>query len=153
MTLLLASLATLSLAACSEEIAEVTFEPVEVLTDMEASVPTEELVELMDLDETMVQELYGISPDLLVSFVARMPMMNVQCEEYFIAEVTEGNMEEVKELLLARQATLVEQWGMYLPDQLEMVEDYQLVENGDYIAFAIGYNADAVIEAFNAKFE
>ena len=152
-TLLLLSLTTLSLVACSDASTEVEFEPIDVLTDMEASLPEDEIVALMELDEAMMQDIYGISPDSLESFVARMPMVNIQCEEYFIAKVADGNMEDVKEQLLARQEALVEQWAMYLPDQLEMVEDYQLVENGNYIAFAIGYNADAVIEAFNAKFE
>ena len=40
-------------------------------------------------------------------------MMNVQCEEYFVAKVVDWNMENVQTLLEDRQATLIEQWGTY----------------------------------------
>lgn len=150
--IVLLSITTLSLLGCSKEEIEVSFEPSEIIAEMETTVPEEEQVAMMELDDTMLETLYGMDATMLDSYVARFPIMNVQCEEYFIAKVTEGNMEAVKELLEARQKALVEEWGMYLPDQVELIENYQLIEQEDYILFAIGYNAETLAEIFQAKF-
>ena len=51
--------------------------------------------------------------------------------------------------LEARQAALQSQWSQYLPAQLELVENYKLVTNGDYILFAVTEYADDVVNDFN----
>ena len=48
-----------------------------------------------------------------------------------------------------RQADLVEQWSTYLPEQLELVQDYKLVTNGNYVLFAISYEAAQMETIFN----
>lgn len=153
--LLILSTLSFSLMACSEktETSSVEIDPTVFLVEVEESLPEDKIVPMMELDATMVQEIYGIDDTMIESFAAKIPMMNVQCEEYFVAKVVDGKMEDVKTLLEDRQATLIEQWGTYLPEQVELIEAYQLVENEPYIVFAIGYNADTVIDAFEAKFE
>ncbi len=145
---------TFALTACSTQTTSVVeFEPIEIITELEETLPEDQQIPMMELDDALLQELYGIDDTLVDSYVARVPMMNVQSEEYFIAKVKEGKMEEVTEKIKARQADLVEQWQQYLPDQLAFVEAYQLSEKDGYVAFAIGNNADTVIELFEAKFE
>ena len=58
-------------------------------------------------------------------------------------------MDAVKAAVEKRQADLVQQWSQYLPEQLELVENYQLVTSGNYILFAISEQADAAVTAFN----
>ena len=38
----------------------------------------------------------------------------------------------------------------YLPEQLELVQNYKLVTNGNYILFAVSEYADEAVTAFNA---
>ena len=105
---------------------------------------------LSDVDAETLAALYGISADDLVSYVCKMPAISVQATEFFIAEVKEGKMDAVKAAVEKRQADLVQQWSQYLPEQLELVENYQLVTSGNYILFAISEHADQAVSAFNS---
>ncbi len=59
-------------------------------------------------------------------------------------------MDAVKAAVESRQVTLVAQWSDYLPEQLDLVKDYRLVINGDYIFFGIGYDMDECVDIFNS---
>lgn len=107
-----------------------------------------ELPSFMDLDDGLLSDLYGIDAADLDSFVAKIPMMNVHATEFFIAKVKSGKMDTVKDGIAKRQADLEEQWSSYLPEQLELVQNYKLAESGDYVLFAIYENADSVVKAF-----
>ncbi|OUQ80486.1 DUF4358 domain-containing protein [Flavonifractor sp. An10] len=105
---------------------------------------------LSDVDAETLSALYGINTDDLVSYVCKMPAISVQATEFFIAEVKDGKMDAVKAAVEKRQADLVQQWSQYLPEQLELVENYQLVTSGNYILFAISEYADQAVSAFNS---
>ncbi len=105
---------------------------------------------LSDVDAETLSSLYGINTDDLVSYVCKMPAISVQATEFFIAEVKDGKMDAVKAAVEKRQADLVQQWSQYLPEQLELVENYQLVTSGNYILFAISEHADQAVSAFNS---
>ncbi len=109
-----------------------------------------ELPFFMDLDDDILSQLYGIDAGDLVEYIGKMPFMNTQATEFFIAQVQPGKMDTVKQALEKRQADLAEQWSQYLPDQLELVENYKLVTNGDYILFAIADCADEAVNEFNS---
>lgn len=107
-----------------------------------------ELPDFMDLDDSLLSDLYGIDAGDLDSYVAKVPMINVKATEFFIAKVKDGKMDAVKEGIAKRQADLDEQWSMYLPDQLELVQNYKLVDSGDYVMFAVTEYADDIVKAF-----
>lgn len=120
-----------------------------VVTSVWNDIAKLDLPNLMDVDADTLSALYGIDSADLVEFVCKMPMMNVKATEFFIAQVADGRMDAVKAALEARQADLEAQWSQYLPDQLELVQNYQLVTNGNYVIFAVSeYAADAV-DIFN----
>lgn len=108
-----------------------------------------ELPSFMDLDDELLSALYGIDAADLVEYIGKIPFMNTQATEFFIAQVQPGKMDTVKAALEARQADLLEQWKQYLPEQLELVENYKLVTSGDYVLFAVTQYADDVVSAFN----
>lgn len=108
-----------------------------------------ELPSLMDVDAETLSTLYGIDSADLKEFICKIPFMNVQATEFFIAQVADGRMDAVKAAVESRQASLEEQWSWYLPEQYELVQNYKLVTNGDYILFAICYDADQVVSIFN----
>ena len=114
-----------------------------------AAIETRELPYFMDLDDDILSSLYGIDAADLVEYVGKMPFMNTQATEFFIAQVQPDKMDTVKAALEKRQADLAEQWKQYLPDQLELVQNYKLVTNGDYIMFAVTEYADEVVNEFN----
>ena len=114
-----------------------------------AAISTREMPSFMDLDDSVLTDLYGIDPADLVEYIGKLPFMNTQATEFFIAQVQSGKMDTVKAALEARQASLEEQWSYYLPSQLELVQNYQLVINGDYIMFAVAECASEAVTEFN----
>lgn len=112
-------------------------------------ISAKDLPGFMDLDGETLSALYGISVDDLMEYVGKVPMVSVQATEFFIAQVKEGKMDTVKAGIAKRQADLVEQWKQYLPAQLELVENYKLVTNGNYVMFAVTEYADDVVSIFN----
>lgn len=101
----------------------------------------------------VLKDIAGIDPEKLESFVFQFPMMNVSASEFFIAECKEGQLESVKEEVMAHQAALVEQWKQYLPEQLKLVEAYVLETADNYIFFAVAENAEAAADIFKSYFE
>lgn len=108
-----------------------------------------ELPALMELTADDIKNNYGINSSDLVEFSCKMPMMSTHATEYFIAKVASGKMDTVKAGAQSRQAALDSAWKQYLPDQYELVQNYKLVTNGDYILFIVAENADAAVTAFN----
>ena len=103
---------------------------------------------LMDMDEVLLSDLYGIDPADLVEFVAKMPLVSANINEFLIAQCAPGRVDAVKAACESRLATLQSSASQY-PETAELLENYKLVTSGDYILFCIDGNADAMVEAFN----
>ena len=108
-----------------------------------------ELPSFQDLDDDLLSDFYGVDPADLVEYICKIPFMNTRATEFFIAQVQPGRLDAVKSALEQRQADLEAQWSQYLPDQLELVQNYQLVTNGDYILFAVSERAGDAVNEFN----
>ena len=107
------------------------------------------LPKLMALDSATLSSLYGINASDLVSYQCMIPTMAVHATEFFVAEVKDGKMDAVKAGIAKRQADLVAQWSQYLPEQLELVENYKVVTSGNYILFAVSDQVDQAVSIFN----
>ena len=68
-------------------------------------------------------------------------------------EVKEGHLDEVKQAVETRLDALTEQWKMYLPAQLELVENAQTYENGNYYFMVISESADETIAFIQGYFQ
>lgn len=102
-----------------------------------------------DVDDNILDETYQIAKEDVTEYVGKMPMMNVNATEIFIARAGEGKVNDIEAQLKKRQKALDEQWKQYLPDQYELVKNYKLVKNGDYVMFFVGEGADRAVEIFN----
>ncbi|MCI6256583.1 MAG: DUF4358 domain-containing protein [Clostridiales bacterium] len=122
---------------------------VSVVASIWADISKNELPTLTDLDADLLSSIYGIDASDLEEYICKMPLMNVQATEFFIAKVKDGKMDTVKKALQAHQADLEEQWSQYLPAQLELVQNYKLVTSGSYVLFAVTEYADSTVTAFN----
>ncbi len=101
------------------------------------------------LDDDTLTTLYPLSTGDLDEYGYYGSLMNVQATEFFIAKVKSGKMDAVKAAVLSRQADLDAQWKQYLPDQYELVKNYKLVQNGDYLFFGIAEKVSAAVDVFN----
>lgn len=101
------------------------------------------------VNDALLSSIYGINASDLVEYVCKMPAMNTTATEFFIGEVKDGKMDTVKAALEARQDALDTEWSKYLPEQYELVQNYQLVTSGNYVIFVISDQADEAVSAFN----
>lgn len=108
------------------------------------------LPNLTAMDDATLSAMYGINASDLEEYVCMMPLMGVHSTEFFIAEVKDGKMDTVKAGIAKRQADLDAQWSQYLPDQHELVKNYKLVTNGNYVLFAISEYATDAVTIFNS---
>lgn len=108
------------------------------------------LPNLTAMDDATLSAMYGINASDLEEYVCMMPLMGVHSTEFFIAEVKDGKMDTVKADIAKRQADLDAQWSQYLPDQYELVKNYKLVTNGNYVLFAVSEYADKAVSIFDS---
>ena len=120
-----------------------------VINSVWTEISKNEMPALIDLDSETLLAVYGINSSDLEAYIGKMPMMATHATEFFIAKVKDGKMDTVKAAVEKRQDDLEAQWSQYLPEQLELVQNYKLVTNGNYILFAISDSADAAVTAFN----
>ncbi|MBU3804421.1 MAG: DUF4358 domain-containing protein [Candidatus Cellulosilyticum pullistercoris] len=108
-----------------------------------------ELPATVDMPEEMFADTYGIDPELLASYSVNMPMMNVTATEIAVFEVKdEASIEAVKAGIEKRQKALEEQWQSYLPEQLELVQNYKVAVKDNLVLFVISEHADQIVETF-----
>lgn len=134
-------------SAKNPEVSEIVAKIDEVLAEKNGG--EENMIAKMDGDDEMTSTFYYLNTEDLESYSLKFPMINVKAEETFVAKVKDGKMDAVKEGIEKRNADLVEQWKMYLPDQLELVEKSQIVVNGNYVLYVVSEHADAIVAAFN----
>ncbi|MBM6927055.1 DUF4358 domain-containing protein, partial [Pseudoflavonifractor phocaeensis] len=123
---------------------------VDVVSSVWNGISALDLPSMMALDDALLANFYGINASDLVSYKCMMPTMGVHATEFFVAEVKSGKMDTVKAGIAKRQADLVTQWSQYLPEQLELVNNYKLVTSGNYVLFAISEQADQAVSIFNS---
>lgn len=120
-----------------------------VLNSVWTDISKQEMPALIDLDSATLLAVYGLDSSNLDAYICKMPMMNTKATEFFLAKVKDGKMDAVKAAVEKRQEDLEQQWSQYLPDQLDLVKNYKLVTNGNYILFVVSEYADAAVTAFN----
>lgn len=108
-----------------------------------------ELPATIDMPPEMFADTYGIDTELLESYSVNMPMMNVTATEIAVFEVKdEASIDAVKAGIEKRQKALEEQWKSYLPEQLELVQNYKVAVKENLVLFVISENADKIVENF-----
>ena len=105
----------------------------------------------MAMDNTMFADTYGIDTSLLNSYYVQMPMMNVHATEVAVFELKDAkDADKVMAGIEKRQKALVDQWKSYLPDQLELVENYKTAQKDNMILFVISPEADEIVQKFES---
>lgn len=113
---------------------------------------SDNLPRTMELNDEDLQTMYGIDASKLEEYTAQLPMMNVHATEFFIAKVKDGEMDAVKDGIQSRLDTVDATWSSYLPEQYELVQNHQIVEEGNYILFVISEKAEAIADTFRTTY-
>lgn len=135
--------------ACSKQESAKNPDVADIFDAYVEKVGEENMPAFMDGDSEVLSTYYYIDSADLESFVLKFPLMNVKADEFFVAKVSEGKMDSVKEGIAKRHEDVDAQWKLYLPDQYELVQKAKTIVNGDYILFVIGSEADTAEKVFN----
>lgn len=127
---------------------EKSFSISDIWSDIKTSLG-DSLPDLDALDADTLTALYPLSTADLAEYGYYGSLIGVQASEFFIAKVQSGKMETVKTAILSRQADLDAQWRQYLPEQYELVKNYKLVQNGDYVFFGVAEKVSDAVDIFN----
>lgn len=111
-----------------------------------------ELPSLLEMDSSFFADTYGIDTSILKSYKVQMPMMMVHASEIAVFELKDaGDASKVMTGINKRIEGLKAQWGSYLPDQLELVNNYKTATKGNYVIFVVSEYADTIISNFNTN--
>lgn len=116
----------------------------------------DQLPALAEGSETELTELYKIDASKVEEFDIRIPMMNVIATEFAAFKaVSEDDVQAIVDGVNQRIEALKEQWGSYLPAQLELVENNKVVVQGRYVFMIIGESdiANYAENVFLRKFD
>lgn len=110
-----------------------------------------ELPNRMNMEPDLFGSTYGIDSNVLSSYVVSAPVMNVHATEIAIFEVKDASgINAVKAGIEKRVSDLKTQWENYLPQQYDLVKNYKVVEEGNFILFVISEEADAIVSKFQS---
>lgn len=99
---------------------------------------------MMDVESDALEATFGLNPDFVEEYIARVPMMIVNSNMYLIVKPKEGKESEVKEIIDTYMKNLEEQWSTYLPAQYDLVKNRKEEKIGDYFVYIVSNDNDAV---------
>lgn len=121
----------------------------EIWEDINTQLPEGSFPRLMELDQNGFEDFYSLTDKQVSEFVAYIPMMNVKATEIVIIKAVSGKAGDVEAAMKLRQETALKTWETYLPDQYELVKNYRLVTNGDWVLFVVSEHAETIEQIFN----
>lgn len=95
----------------------------------------------MDIDSTMLTDVFQINEELLEGYVGKFPMMMVHASMYLVVEAKEGEVEAVKTQVETYATAYEEQWANYLPEQYDLVKDRKCGVSGNFVYLFVGESA------------
>ena len=104
------------------------------------------------IDEETMKTAYDMDFSNFDEYYGRIPKANVHATSVIGVKVKNGKKEEARAELMKYQAAMEKNFERYLPDQYDLVKDYRIIENGDYMLLVIADNADDVETAFSDAF-
>ena len=104
------------------------------------------------IDEETMTTAYDMDFSNFDEYYGRVPKANVHATSVIGVKVKAGKKEEARAELMKFQAAMEKNFERYLPDQYDLVKDYRIIENGDYMLLVIADNADDIETAFSDVF-
>ena len=98
------------------------------------------------MDDQMLNDVIGLSPELCESYVAEMPMISTFVETFIGVKAKEGKCDDVEKALTEYRERLVGDTMQY-PMNVSKIQASQVVRHGDYVFFVmLGGPDDAAME-------
>ena len=103
----------------------------------------------MEMDATIIGDMYGIDTSTLKSFKVVAPLMSASITEIAIFEVKDASGIDAVKAGIEKRTGGMDMSNMY-PSLHEAFESRQTVVNGNYVLFAMDDNINTLVANFNA---
>ncbi len=141
-------LALLLLAGCGNK----TEEPTAIEKDLQAIYAQMEpqLPEMMELSDSMMLDLLGIKAEFCIETVAYICADGLRVDEIWLIEASSAdNLNTLKQLAQSRLDSQKTIYQSYAPDQYAILEQGVILTEGNYLAFIVSQNANALADIFS----
>lgn len=108
---------------------------------------------MQEADESTLNSMFYLSPDMYEEANVQYALVNVSAAECMLVKAKEGKLEDVKQALQKRLDDLDRNWGMYLPEQHDLVKAAKTYENNGYYFIVIHEEAEKVISEIEKAFK
>lgn len=108
---------------------------------------------LDDVDQTMLGEVHGMKFDNIEEIHGKVPGKNTQATAIIGAKAKPGKVSEAKVELTKYLDSMKTSFKEYLPDQYEITNNAQFVEDGDYVYLVMSENVDDVVKELKTHFK
>lgn len=105
---------------------------------------TNNLPSMMDVDDTVLKDMYGIDAADVQQYAIAFPMMDVHASEIIIIEAKDGKADTIQKALDARMKSVEDTWANYLPDQYELVQNRETITKGNTFVIIIAEKAQEI---------
>lgn len=103
-------------------------------------------------EDTETAKNLGIDPAAIEEGQYMKAMINVHADEFIILKASDASkVEELKAALEKEVANQEKNWGTYLPEQLEKVQNHIITQKGNYLILLISNDAEKMEQAFLDK--
>lgn len=144
--LALALMMLLTLCACGQEEAAAP-KAVELQPLYDSFVPS--LPDMMLMDESTRLNLLGVKSEDCTQVICAVAAVGLQADEVWLIEAANAEaLETLKTLAENRLNAKKEETSFYSPDQFAICEDGRILSAGNYLAFIVSPDADALEAAF-----
>ena len=104
---------------------------------------------LMTLDAENMLNLLGIQADDCVQAIAAVCAVGLQADEVWLLQAKDAQaLERLKTLAFSRMAAKLDETESYLPDQYVIVKKGVILTDGNYLAFLISPDVEALQTVF-----
>ncbi|OON99814.1 MAG: hypothetical protein ATN35_10535 [Epulopiscium sp. Nele67-Bin004] len=108
---------------------------------------------VMDADDSLVVDLYGVDLSLVTDYKVIMPAMTGQITEIAVFRVED--MEDVNTVAqnLTSRVQDLQNGGAFYPSHIEIVNEAQVVVHQNYVLMAVDEEVAQLVANFNSIFE
>ncbi len=103
----------------------------------------------MEMDATIIGDMYGIDTSILKSFKVVAPLISAHITEIGVFEVKDASGIDAVKAGIKKRTDAMDPRYMY-PELQEYFENRKVVVNGNYVLFAMDGSVDTLVANFNA---
>lgn len=109
---------------------------------------------LLAVDSKKIKEIYGIDKETqLIDGSFYLPKMTIQAGEFSIVQLkSDQSFSDIEAAFKLRAETVQAAFESYLQDQYDQAQNYQIIQNGQFVLFSITPDQKKTADIFNSFF-